>query len=171
MIDIICSDIYIERVYILGHVGFSYVGVIYLIMLLLPNIFWIKNKPIGYTAEGENRILKIFERIGEGSVACAAVIFSDFNVRVDTWWSLWLTMSFVMMILYEVYWIKYFRSDKTLQDFYCSLLGIPVAGATLPVIAFFLLGIYGKNFWMLIADIILGIGHIGIHLEHKKHFI
>ena len=45
----------------LGHFGFSYVGVLYLLMLFLPNIIWIKNKPEGYSSEGENRILGIFE--------------------------------------------------------------------------------------------------------------
>ncbi len=72
----------------MGHLGFSYVGFIYLIILFFPNIFWIKKKPIGYAAESENKILKLFERVGEGLVACTAVIFSDFNVRLDTWWSL-----------------------------------------------------------------------------------
>ena len=55
-----------------------------------------------------------------------------------------------------------------MTDFYSTFLGIPVAGASLPVVAFFFLGIYGANFLMLIAAIILGIGHIGIHLSHKK---
>ncbi len=72
------------------------------------------------------------------------------------------------MFLYEIYWIKYFKSNKTMKDMYSSLLGIPVAGAILPVIAFFLLGIYVKNIFLIIATIILGIGHIGIHLNHRK---
>ena len=55
-----------------------------------------------------------------------------------------------------------------MTDFYSSFLGIPVAGASLPVTAFFFLGIYGANFFMLLATMILGIGHIGIHLAHKK---
>lgn len=46
--------------------------------------------------------------------------------------------------------------------------GVPLAGATLPVISFFLLGIYGKVVWLLISTIILGIGHIGIHMQHSK---
>lgn len=72
------------------------------------------------------------------------------------------------MILYEIYWVRYFKSNKTMRDFYSSLLGVPVAGATLPVIAFLLLGIYGKNIFLILATIILGIGNIGIHLNHKK---
>ena len=55
-----------------------------------------------------------------------------------------------------------------MQDFYSSLLGVPVAGATLPVLAFLSLGIYGKNVLLIIATFILGIGHIGIHWMHKK---
>jgi hypothetical protein len=55
-----------------------------------------------------------------------------------------------------------------MKDFYSSILGIPVAGATLPVLAFGLMAIYGKNILLGVAVIILGIGHIGIHLMHKK---
>ena len=54
------------------------------------------------------------------------------------------------------------------MDFYRPLFGIPVPGATLPVAAFLLLGIYGKVIWLIIASMILGIGHIGIHLQHIK---
>ena len=47
-------------------------------------------------------------------------------------------------------------------------MGVPLAGATLPVISFFLLGIYGRVVWLLIATIILGVGHIGIHMQQSK---
>ena len=137
-------------------------------MLFVPNIIWSKHQPIGYNSDSENRILLVFERIGEVSVTCTALIFSDFNIRFDSFWSFWLLISAIFMLMYEIYWIRYFRSQKSLEDFYSSLLGIPVAGATLPIIAFLLLGIYGKNIWMIVWVIILGIGHIGIHLQHKK---
>ena len=74
----------------------------------------------------------------------------------------------VMMVLYEVFWVRYFRGEQTMQSFYSSLLGIPVAGATLPVLAFLLLAIYGKNPILGVAVLILGIGHIGIHWMHRK---
>jgi hypothetical protein len=32
-----------------------------------------------------------------------------------------------------------------------------------------LLGIYGKVIWLMISVVILGIGHIGIHLQHRKN--
>ncbi|MFQ9515277.1 MAG: hypothetical protein ACLRZ9_05555 [Eubacterium sp.] len=152
------------------HFGFSYVGLIFLLMLMAPNLVWTKNQPKDYEkyVVNENKILVILERIGEVLVTCVSLIFSDFNITPVTTWTLWLGAACVLMILYEIYWIRYFQSNKTMQDFYSDLLGIPVAGATLPVMSFLLLGIYGKNICLMIAVIILGIGHVGIHWNHKK---
>ena len=150
--------------------GFSYIGVIFLAMLMVPNIIWTKNKPVDYEkyVKNENKLLAALERVGEALVSCVSLIFSDFNINGVSTWSIWLLVAFLLMIMYEVYWIRYFRSSKTMKDFYCDLLGIPVAGASLPVAAFLLLGIYGRNIFLIISVVILGIGHIGIHLEHKK---
>ncbi|MCR5591489.1 MAG: alpha/beta hydrolase [Lachnospiraceae bacterium] len=150
--------------------GFSYIGLIWLLMLLVPNFIWTKNKPVDYEkyAAKENKVLLALERTGEFIVTPVALFFSDFNYKGWHFWSLVLLASFVCMVLYEIFWIRYFRSEKTMKDFYRGLIGIPVAGATYPVIAFFLLGIYGGNILMLLGSIILGIGHIGIHLDHHK---
>ncbi len=108
--------------------GFSYIGFIFLIMLMVPNLAWTKNQPVDYEkyVVNENKILLIMERMGEVLVTCCVLIFSDFNIKSLSVWSLWL------------------------------------------VAAFLLLGIYGKNICMIIAVVILGIGHIGIHLNHRK---
>ena len=152
------------------HFGFSYVGLIYLALLMVPNLIWMRNKPEHYEqyAGNENRALLAFERIGEALVSAVSLVFSDFNLRPWDAWCLWLVLSFVLMLLYEVFWIRYFRSERTMRDFYRAFAGIPVAGATLPVAAFFLLGVYGRNVPMLLATIILGVGHIGIHVAHAK---
>lgn len=150
--------------------GFSYIGLIWLVMLIVPNIIWTRNKPTEYEkyVVNENKVLLTLERVGEFIVTPVALIFSDFNFKGFHFWSVVLLISFLCMVLYEIFWIRYFRSQKTMKDFYKGILGIPVAGATLPVIAFFLLGIYGGNILMLIGSIILGIGHIGIHRAHRK---
>ena len=155
---------------ITNHLGFSYMGLVFLIMLMVPNLFWTKNQPKDYDkyVVNENKVLLILERTGEVAVSVLCLIFSDFNVRMIDSWSILLLAAFILMILYEIYWVRYFTSNKTMEDFYSSLLGIPVAGATLPVMAFFLLAIYGKNIFLGIAVVILGIGHIGIHLNHRK---
>ncbi len=152
------------------HFGFSYIGLIFLLLLMIPNLIWSKNKPKEYDkyVKNENKVLLIFERIGEILVTCLSLIFSDFNINKISYWSITLLIAFIFMLLYEIYWIRYFKSKKTMKDMYSSLFKIPVAGATLPVIAFIFLGIYGKNIFLIISTIILGIGHIGIHFNHKK---
>lgn len=152
------------------HLGFSYIGLAFLIMLMVPNLFWTKHQPSGYKdyVNHENKILLAFERIGEVLVTVLVLIFRDFNLSPLSPWALWLTGSFLLMALYEFWWVRYFRSERTMADFYSSLLGIPVAGATLPVAACLLLAVYGKNPLLFVAGIVLGIGHIGIHLQHRQ---
>ena len=152
----------------MGHFGFSYVGLIFLLMLAVPNMIWTKYKPEGYTNQNENRTLLVLERAGQVCVTCTALMFSDYNIHGWTTWSFWLIAAFALMVLYEYWWIRYFRSKRQLKDFYSSLWGIPVAGATLPVVAFFFLGIYGKVIWLMVSVVILGIGHIGIHMQHLR---
>ena len=120
-------------------------------MLMLPNIIWSKNKPKGYDkyVKNENKVLLLLEWLGEMLVTCLSLIFSDFNINKISNWSSILLIAFIIMILYEIYWIRYFKSNKTMKDMYSSLLGIPVAGATLPVVAFLLLGIYGRNIFLI----------------------
>lgn len=137
-------------------------------MLTVSNLIWTKHKPNGYTDKNENRILLIFERVGQVCVTCTTIMFSDFNIHGWSAWSFWLIAAVVLMVMYECWWIRYFKSEKQLKDFYSSFLGIPVAAATLPVVAFFFLGLYGKVIWLLISVVILGIGHIGIHLQHLR---
>lgn len=151
----------------MGHLGFSYVGLVYLLMLTIPNIIWTKKQPPGYDPTGENKLLLAFERIGQVAVTCVALIFSDFNIRPFTPWSIWLAVSFALMLVYELFWVRYFK-NPTLKNFYGSFCGVPVPGASLPVAAFLLLGIYGKVVPMIAAIIVLGIGHIGIHVQHSQ---
>ena len=150
--------------------GVSIVGMVFLLMLFIPNIIWSKNLPDGYeeSAKHENKLLLTLERAGEGLVSTLVLI----DRRTDRF-SLsprigYLVLALVLMILYELYWRKYFLSAHKLSDMYSDYCGFPLAGASLPVFAVFLIGIYACNVFIIVSAVILGIGHIGIHLMHKK---
>lgn len=152
------------------HFGFSYIGLIFLVMLIVPNLIWTKFLPEHYEmyVGNEKNWMLIFERVGEVTVSVIVVIFSDFNPQSLSPWLVWLVCAVGLMVLYEIFWVRYFLSARTMLDFYSSLLGIPVAGATLPVAAFGLLAVYGCNPILGAAVVVLGIGHIGIHWNHRK---
>ena len=153
----------------LGSFGFSYIGLIYMLMIEIPNIIWARKKPQGYDPSGENKVLFVFERIGQVLCTASILLFADYNPPYTFEpWTAWFILSVLLMILYEVFWARYFRSEQTVKDFYKPLFGVPAPGATLPVTAFLLLGIYGKVIWLIVASVILSIGHIGIHLQHIK---
>ena len=150
--------------------GISIVGIVFLLMLFIPNIIWSKKQPEGYeeSAKRENKVLLALERAGEALVS--VLVLTDrrlgrfaLSPRLG-----YIILALALMILYELYWIKYFRSSRTLADMYSDYCGFPLAGASLPVFAVFLLGVYACNAFLIAASVILGIGHIGIHFMHKR---
>ena len=159
-------------------IGFCVTGVVFLLMLFIPNIIWVRGaRPAGYdeSAKKENKILLTLERVGEVLISVSLVMFKALDPRVLVLGGVFFegrlliwAAAVTLMILYECYWIRYFRSPRTMRDFYASFAGFPVAGATLPVVACLLLGIYSGNAIIICVSVILGVGHIGIHLEHRK---
>ncbi len=147
--------------------GFSIVGVVFLLMLFVPNIKWAKNQPPGYEeiSRNENRAFLVLERVGQVLTTCAAVVFVCPQGYAFPW-VLWLIAAFLLLALYEVSWARYFRGGRHLDVMYQPLGPIPVPIASLPVAAFLLLGIWYQSPIAIIATVILGIGHIGIHVEH-----
>ncbi|MPW27336.1 hypothetical protein GC105_16340 [Alkalibaculum sp. M08DMB] len=137
-------------------------------MLIIPNTIWSKNQPTDYDNSQENKIFLLCERVGQVCCTCSLLIFSNYDIVHFSTWGLWLLASFLVMILYEICWIRYFTNDYIVANFYRSIFGIPIPLAILPVMAFLLLGIYGKVVWLVVSAIIFGIGHIGIHIQHLK---
>ncbi|GAB3534116.1 hypothetical protein GCM10027575_80310 [Phytohabitans suffuscus] len=153
----------------MGQFGFSLVGAVFLLALFVPNVVWSRTaKPAGYDAGGEDRVLRIAERAGQVLTTTTSLIFTDTNLRHWSPWSWWLVAATAAMALYELSWARYFRSRQSLNDFYRSLLGVPIPLAVLPVAAFLLLGIYGLLLPLIAAAAVLGVGHIGIHLQHRR---
>jgi hypothetical protein len=153
----------------MGHLGFSSVGAVFLLALFVPNALWSwTGKPAGYDASGESRALRIVERTGQVLTTTAALVFVDTNLTHWSPWSWWLVAAGALMVVYEVCWVRYFSSRRTMADFYRSFLGVPVPLAVLPVAAFLLLGIYGHLAPLIAAVGVLGVGHIGIHLQHRR---
>lgn len=153
----------------LGHFGFSFVGLAFLLALFIPNLVWaFAARPAGYDPSGESHVLQFIERAGQVFVTAAALLFDDTNVRPWTAWSWWLVAAILLMVAYEAAWIRYFASPHTMTTFYRPFLGVPVPLAILPVAAFIALGVYGPALPLVLAAIVLGVGHIGIHLRHAR---
>lgn len=157
--------------------GIGYVGIVFLLMLFIPNVIWTKYQPIGYElyVKNENKTLGLLEKIGEVGATILLPAFTDYNFKSKelgssgfyfSYLDIYIIVVFGLMILYELYWIRYFRSEHTMNDFYRGIVGIPLAGATIPVIGLLLLGVSARSIALILVSIVLGIGHIGIHYMH-----
>ena len=136
------------------------------------------NQPEDYAEaeQKENKILLVFERTGQVLATTSLLVFPALNPLIKRlpegvffkWNLMYLVIAFILMILYEGYWIRYFCSQHTMKDMYAPFGGYPLAGAVLPVLALLLMGMYSRNRIVILSSIILGIGHIGIHYMHWK---
>lgn len=149
-----------------GTLGFSYIGLVFLCCLFIPNIFYGLHPPKDPLKIKENKILLALERTGQVLCTVLVLIFDDFNIHQINLWTVWLGIALLLMILYLLCWGRYFLGKHVSRDFHRPFLGIPLPLAVLPVAAVFLLSIYGKVLWLGIASVILGIGHIGITAQH-----
>jgi hypothetical protein len=152
-----------------GHFGFSVVGAAFLAALFVPNALWARlGGPAADDVAAESGRLRVTERVGQVLTSVALVVFDDTNVQPWSPWSGWLIAAITLMIGYELGRARYFASARTARDFYRPLLGVPVPLATLPVVACVLLGLYGRLVPLIVATLILGVGHIGIHFQHDR---
>lgn len=148
--------------------GFSWMGLLYLACLFIPNILFTKHMPPDFAGVSarEPAGLLAAERVGQAAV-CVLVLFTR-DLRPEPWssWSWWLIAGWVLMALYDLCWWRYLAGPASSEAMYSPFLGVPVPLAVLPVAAVLLFGVYARSLWLILAGTVLGVGHIGIHLFH-----
>lgn len=150
--------------------GFSYVGLSIVLLLLIPNMIGSNHLPQGYTTyvKQEKIGLRMWERLGEVGIIGLLLSSRNFNIQDISIKIILLVLAYVFMACYEICWIRYFKSKRTMIDFYHSFLKIPIPLAALPICAFVMLGLYGNHIYFLAVTIGFGIGHMGIHIRHYQ---
>lgn len=79
-----------------GHLGFSYIGFIFMLMLIIPNVIWTRNKPKEYDPSIENKLLLMLERTGQILCTTTILFFNDFNPKI---FEIWILCSFYPLLL------------------------------------------------------------------------
>ncbi len=150
---------------------FSALGATYLVMLFVPNLLWARLRKRDDEGEPkESALLLVLERLGQAGTTVAAlaapVTGAPGASRITC-----LIGSLLAIGLYELAWVRYFRSPRTTFDLYRPWGPIPLPLAILPVLGFALLALYELHVALLTCVTILGVGHIGIHWQHQKRWV
>ena len=139
---------------------FNYYGLIFIVLIMLPNIVYsIKNKnsaPNNYT----NKIAEIFEQIGR--YACMA--FMIFNIPY-TWFGFYFDYANIVYIVvnsalvtaYCIIWIILWNKDGMLKSLLLSIL---------PSLVFIFSGVITASIPLIIFAIIFAVTHILISVKN-----
>ena len=158
--------------------GFSAAGLFFVIMLFVPG--FIRTKIVEHEGHEESprsdsQALLLLDHCGEIALIISLLVFPSVNLHIrilpegiySDWRIIMWVAAFVLVILYECYWIKFFRSPKTIKDLCSSFAGYPLAGATLPFMVALLLGLYSLNIIIVVCSVIFGIGRIGNYIKYR----
>lgn len=150
-------------------VAFSPLGAAFLGMLLFPNVLWarLRSREADPAAPNENQLLLTLERVGQVATTIA-VLFTPASDSPGTARLACLVASLLAMFLYELSWLRYFRTDRSVARLYRSLGPVPLPLALLPVLSILLLALYEVHVVLLGAVVVLGVGHLGIQRQHAK---
>ncbi len=133
-------------------------------LVLIPNLLFLGAKPV-YMPEGrnkENPILAVAEGIGRLGVLILPVFW---EIHLEKTYELIVFIGMIGSILfYYAGWIRYFTKGREYKLLFAPLLRIPVPLAISPVLYFSFAAIILHSPILLIASLILAVGHIPMSL-------
>lgn len=152
-----------------GKMGFSYIGMVIVILILPPSIIFTikfppKNQPISNAKVG--LIFTILEKTGQ-ALCLAILIMSEDNFK-EAQFNIFMPLMSSCIAIYYCLWFRYIRGGQEFSLLSKPLFFIPVPLAIFPVCAFGFAALWIESFWLLMSTLILAIGHITVSWQSIK---
>jgi hypothetical protein len=106
------------------------------------------------------------ERIGQ--VGCFVIPFFYRLPQASDRNAVALAIMIGALALYYAGWVRYLVLGRAEEWFYRSLLGIPSPMAVMPVIHFLSASVLLGSVWLVLAAVMLGVGHISVTRLHSR---
>ncbi len=143
-----------------------YLGWLVSVLVLLPNILMIFLPPVLVPPPDTGlrstfmRIVKILERIGQ--VGCFAIPCFYRGALTGTPGLLALIVMALSLAFYYLGWARYALGGHKFSLLFQPLWGVPLPMAISPVIYFLAAALFLNSWYLAVAAVILGIGHIRV---------
>jgi hypothetical protein len=153
------------------NIEFYWISLIIPTVVLAPNLLWFLFPPINMPASEEIKepiTLTILENIGRVGVIIIPLFYP---IVVDDASQYCLIAMIVLLLVYYVGWFRFFIKGRNYADGFLPLrwIPIPIPMAVCPVMYFILSAVLLKSILMLMAALVLGIGHILIsYREYQR---
>lgn len=136
---------------------FNYIGLIFIVIIMLPNIIWaIKNK--NYESRYNNKVINVFEQIGR----YGSIIFMIFNIPYltfgfyfDNAQIVYIAVNSILLAIYLLYWIVFWNKDSLPRAVLLSLT---------PSLMFVFSGMILANIPLIIFAVIFAIFHMWVSI-------
>lgn len=149
--------------------GFSFFGLIIVILIIIPNIIYMlkfppKNVPRNLIEP--NIIYTILERTGQiGCLTLLVITPDNFQFKSSI---LLISLIMICIVIYYGLWIRYIVKGQQYMYLWKPFYIIPIPLAILPIIIFLIVSILNKSILISLVTIIFAIGHITISLNNYK---
>jgi hypothetical protein len=146
-------------------------GGIITLAVLLPNILavffppTIRLKNVTQSNNKRLQIMTVVERIGQ--VGSWVIPFFYQLALASVIDAVALAIMIGALALYYAGWIRYLVLGRAEELFYSSLLSIPLPMAVMPVIYFLSASVLLGSIWLMLAAVLLGVGHISVSWLHS----
>ena len=148
---------------------FNPFGLIFMILIMIPNIIYAIKCKENFTKLPQNKFWKVietFEQIGRyGCFAC--MIFNIpgtyFGFCSDSAFAIYLIVNFILIFAYCLIWIICFRKNTLFRT---------IALSVIPAVVFLFSGFLSRHLLLIIFAVIFAPSHIGLSVGNqiKNHF-
>lgn len=139
--------------------GFSLLGTILSLIILAPNLLFIKFPPVNMPADIQDAgpVFTVLERVGQ--VGCVAILVFSKSSFEQVRFGIVTVLIIIILSAYYGLWIRYLVKGRNIRLLYEPLSLIPIPMAIFPVAAFALGAIWCESLFLSVAVVCLAIGH------------
>ncbi|MGM9899742.1 MAG: hypothetical protein ACI32E_04075 [Bacilli bacterium] len=141
---------------------FNVFGLIFIILIMVPNIIYAIRCKDGYDNKWNNKVVMILEQIGR----YGCIIFMIINIPNTWfgWWSdeafaLYLIINSILVLSYIIIWIICFNKNNLFKALSLSII---------PSLTFIFSGIMSRSILLIIFSIIFAPTHIMISYKNNQ---
>jgi len=137
-------------------------GLIFIIIIMIPNIMFAIKCKDGFTNRWQNKLVELLEQIGR--FGCFGFMIINIPGTWFGWWSDeafagYLIVNVVLIVLYCAIWLICFRKNTVFRALALSIL---------PSIIFLFSGIMSRSILLIIASMIFAPCHILISYKNAR---
>jgi len=137
-------------------------GLIFIILIMVPNIIYAIKCKDGFANKWQNRTVELLEQIGR--FGCFGFMIINIPGTCFGWWSdeafaVYLVVNTIMVLMYCIIWIICFKKNTVFRALALSVL---------PSLIFLFGGIMSRSVLLIVSAVIFAPCHILISYKNAK---